>query len=535
MKFLNSKIRLSFVSLLIGGILLNAQVPKKIEPFITPFGEFNFTRPEFPENSVSIIDFGAKEGGSILNTEAINNAILKISESGGGKVIIPKGKWLTGPIVLQSNVNLHLEEGAEVLFSQNFKDYLPAVITNIEGSEVYSYSPFIYAFKQENIAITGKGILNGQAKPWWEHRAKLGFSKLTKKLHQMNEDEVTVEERRFDNLNDFLCPVFFGPLYCNNILLEGVQFKYGAFWTINPCFCKNIIIRNVNILTHGEYGHTPNGDGINPSACENVLIEYNTLDTGDDCITIKSGRNKDGRRIGLPCKNILIRHCTGYKGHGGIVIGSEMSGGVENVYAHDCNFNGTDRALRIKTQRGRGAYVKNCWFKDITADSIEREAIRINMLYSGNRLPMQEVNAGTPVVENINYENIQCKYAKRNIIQIVGIPEMPVQNISFKSINLYGKKGIEIIDARNIKLDNISVGNQTGSIASISHSDNINFNNFHVTSIDEKAIPIVFTNVVNSGILNFKSTLTGNLVNIKGNSENVRFDLSIPEDKIKRD
>ena len=214
-----------------------------------------------------------------------------------------------------------------------------------------------------------------------------------------------------------------------------MTFKYGAFWTVNPSFCEDLIVRGINILTEGEYGHTPNGDGINPNSCQNVLIEYNTISTGDDCITIKSGRNKDGRRIGIPCKNILIRHNKGLQGHGGIVIGSEMSGGVENVYAYDCRFNGTDRVIRIKTDRGRGAYIRNCWFKDISADTIQREAIRINLLYSGgDRLPEQEVSSGTPVVENIHYENIRCEYAKRNIIQIIGLPEMPVNHVSFKDI-----------------------------------------------------------------------------------------------------
>jgi polygalacturonase len=512
---------------------VGSQVPENIEPFVTPFGEFNFQRPEIPDNVLSIVDFGAEPGGEFKNTSAINDAIEKLAESGGGTVVVPAGKWLTGPITLLSNTNLHLEEGAELMFSQEFSDYLPVVLTNIEGSEVYTYKPFIYAFKQENIALTGKGVLNGQGKPWWKQREKNGWSTGTGLLREMNENEVPLDERRFGTTEYFLPPVFFGPIYCKNVLVEGVTFKYGAFWTLNPSFCENLIFRDLYVLTNGEYGDTPNGDGINPNSCSNVLIEYNTLDTGDDCITIKSGRNKDGRRIGIPCKNILIRHNKGLQGHGGIVIGSEMSGGVENLYAHDCRFNGTDRVIRIKTERGRGGYVKNCWFKDISADTIEREAIRINMLYhGGNRVPAQEVNAGTPVIGNLHYENISCDYSKRNVIQIVGIPEMPVNNVTLKNINVSGRMGVEISDAENIRLENLSVSNEKGAFTEISYSDGIVVSNIEILGTDENKVPFVFTDSRNVKLEKVKTGLKGQLVSISEGSQNVNIDASIPEDQI---
>jgi polygalacturonase len=519
----------ALVAILFVCTTLTAQVPQKIEPFITPFGEFNFKRPEFPDKSISIVEFGAKAGGTFKNTKAINDAIRKTSKSGGGKVIVPEGKWLTGPIVLLSNVNLHLEEGAEILFSQDFDDYLPAVLTNWEGSEVYSYSPFIYAYEQENIAITGKGVLNGQGKPWWEQRRKGGFG--NRKLGEMNENEVPVEERRFDNLDNYLPPVFFGPLYCKNILLEGVHFLYGAFWTINPCFCDNLIVRDLYVLTNGEYGHAPNGDGINPNSCSNVLIEYNRLDTGDDCITIKSGRNKDGRRINMPCKNILVRHNVGLQGHGGIVIGSEMSGGVENVFAHDCEFYGTDRVVRLKTGRGRGAYIKNCWFKDLKADTIEREAIRINMFYTDKSKEYKEVNDGTPHIENIHIENLNCKYAKRNIIAILGLPEMPVENVSLKNINVGGRRGVEIYNAGNIEIDNLWIRNELESAVSISNCDGISINNLNIVKTDKDKTPIVYNSVNNSSLTNF-NILPEKLIEISGDSKNIQFDKQIPENRI---
>ena len=512
---------------------LSAQIPDEIAPFKTPFGEFNFERPHFQDKAVSIVDYGAVEGGKTINTKSINTAIQELAKAGGGRVIVPPGKWLTGPIVLLSNINLHLEEGAELLFSQNFSDYLPAVLTNWEGSEVYTYSPFIYAFKQENIAITGKGVLNGQGKPWWEHRKKGGFARSSARLKEMNSNQVPVKERVFDNLEEFLPPVFFGPLYCKNILIEGVTFRYGAFWTINPNFCENIIVRGIYVLTNGDYGDAPNGDGINPNSCQNVLIEYNTLDTGDDCITIKSGRDRDGRRIGMPSKNILIRYNKGLQGHGGIVIGSEMSGGVENVYAHDCRFNGTDRVIRIKTQRGRGGYVRNCWFKNISADTILQEAIRINMLYSGSRLPAEDVSEDTPYIENINYENIRCDYSERNVIQIIGIPEMPVRNILFTDIELGGKQGIEITDAKDITFNNISISNTKGPFAEVKFSNNIAFDNVTVVKTDENTTPFVFQDVTDATLTRLKATMKDQLILITGKSRNIKTDDSVKERQIK--
>ncbi len=531
-----STLKLVLIQIVLVGICQHglAKVPNKIEPFKTPFGEFNFQRPHFPDKTVSITDFGAQEGGKIKNTVAINKAIKQLSESGGGTVLVPPGQWLTGPIVLLSDINLHLDEGAELLFSQDFNDYLPEVLTNFEGSEVYAYSPFIYACKQKNIAITGKGVLNGQGKPWWEQRQYPGFG--NRKLIEMNENEIPLKERHFNSLDNYLPPVFFGPLYCKHVLLEGVTFRYGAFWTVNPSFCEDLIIRGISIQTEGEYGHTPNGDGINPNSCQNVLIEYNTLSTGDDCITIKSGRNKDGRRIGMPCKNILIRHNKGLHGHGGIVIGSEMSGGVENVYAYDCQFNGTDRVIRIKTDRGRGAYVRNCWFKDISADTIQREAIRINMLYSGgDRLPEQEVNSGTPVVENIHYENISCEYAKRNIIQIIGLPEMPVNHLFLKDINLGGKHGIEVSDAKNITFENLTISNDVGSPASISFCDSIIINKLKITETSPENMPVLLNDVSHAQLSNFEYNTEKEMVKITGKSDQIEFDESIPEKKIFRE
>ncbi|WP_051539028.1 glycosyl hydrolase family 28 protein [Prolixibacter bellariivorans] len=238
----------------------------------------------------------------------------------------------------------------------------------------------------------------------------------------------------------------------------------------------------------------------------------------------------------MPCKNILIRHNKGLRGHGGIVIGSEMSGGVENVYAYDCRFNGTDRVIRIKTDRGRGAYIRNCWFKDISADTIQREAIRINMLYSGgDRLPVQEVNSGTPVVENIHFENIRCAYAKRNIIQIIGLPEMPVNHVSFKNIELGGKLGIDVKDAKNITFDNLTISNKVGSPASISFSDSITIDKLKIAETAPEKLPILLNDVSHVQLTNLEYHSGKEMVKIAGKADHLEFDKSVPENKIVRE
>lgn len=238
----------------------------------------------------------------------------------------------------------------------------------------------------------------------------------------------------------------------------------------------------------------------------------------------------------MPCKNILIRHNVGLQGHGGIVIGSEMSGGVENVYAHDCRFNGTDRIIRIKTDRGRGGYVKNCWFKNMSADTIEQEAIRINMLYSGGkRLPEQAVDEGTPVIENIYYENIRCDYAKKNVIQIIGIPEMPVKNISFKNIDMKGNQGIDIVDAKNITIDNITISNKTGLPAAIAYSDHITINKLTIAATAPEKLPIQIKDASHINIDQLSYRSGDKKIKITGSSENVQIGRGVRSKEIVRE
>ncbi len=427
---------------------------EKILPVDAPFFMPQPSRPVIPGRRFDIQDFGAIPGRK--NTAAIQHAIDSAAHTGGGSVVIPPGKWLTGAIHLEDNINLHLDAGAELLFSQDPKDYLPVVFSRHEDIECFKYSAFIYANGKQNIAITGSGVLNGQGKPWWTF--KQSKKEVEALLYDMGRRGVPIEKRIFDGTEGKeLRPAFFQPMNCTNVLVEGVTFLYGAFWTITPTYCDNVIVRRVHIVTEGEYGHAPNGDGIDPSSSRNVLIEYCEFDTGDDCIALKAGRDADGLRVGIPTENVIIRHCRGLSGHGGIVIGSETSGGVRNIFAHDCSFSGTDRIVRIKSARGRGGAIENMWFRTLSADTIQMEALHINMLYSGTRFPAEEISEQTPRVRNIHFQDVSCSYSRGCAVEVLGLPEMPAEHISFERIDIHAAGGITCTDVKDVVFTNVRI------------------------------------------------------------------------------
>ena len=448
------------------------RAPESIAPVLAPFDMPRFTRPVFPDRTFDIRDYGAVEGGKVKNTRAINRTIAAASEAGGGRVLIPKGTWLTGAIHLKSHVNLHLADETLVLFSPELRDYLPAVFSRHEGMECYKPSGLIYALECDNIAITGKGRLHGQGKPWWgsrgTRRMKLGNKTVTdgtKRLNELCVQGVPVEKRRLDGSEgDFIRPSFINPVKCTNVFIEDITVLYGPMWTVNPVYCDNVIIRKVTVRTEGEYGHTPNGDGINPDSCKNVLIEYCDMDTGDDCFTIKSGRAEDGLRVGRPCENIVIRHCQGRQGHGGVVIGSETSGGIRNIFIRNCTFNGTDRGLRFKTARGRGAIIENIWVQDILMGEIVKEAIIVNTLRYTERYPAHPLTDRTPTYRNLNFRNITCAYARKAAIRIIGLPERPMQGLRFENIAIKGSAGVQVQDACNIRFNNMRIAADQGPV-----------------------------------------------------------------------
>jgi len=448
------------------------RAPETIAPIKAPFDMPQFKRPVFPDRTFNIREYGAVEGGKVKNTRAINRAIVAANEAGGGRVVIPKGTWLTGAIHLKSNVDLHLSEGTLVLFSSELRDYLPAVFSRHEGMECYKPSGLIYALECDNIAITGKGRLHGQGKPWWGNREtrkmNLGSKTVTdgtKRLNDLCTQGVPVEKRRLDGSEgDFIRPSFINPVKCTNVFIEDITVLYGPMWTVNPVYCENVIIRKVKVKTEGDYGHTPNGDGINPDSCRNVLIEYCDMDTGDDCFTIKSGRAEDGLRVGRACENIVIRHCQGRQGHGGVVIGSETSGGIRNIFIHDCTFNGTDRGLRFKTARGRGAMIENIWVSNVQMGEILKEAIIVNTLRYTNRYPAHPLTDRTPTYRNLNFRNITCEYAKKAAIRIIGLPERPMQGLQFDNIAIKASAGIQVQDAGHIQFHNMQVKTDQGPV-----------------------------------------------------------------------
>jgi hypothetical protein len=472
--------------MLVGGVGRAAdapQAPAAPPPLGKPIGDPPFPIPEFkppaiPDRQLDIRNFGATEGGEKSSTAAIHAAIESAAGSGGGVIIIPPGKWLTGPIELQSNIELRIEQGAEVLFSQAPADYQPAIFSRHEGIECRKLSPLIHAEGKHDIAITGRGVLNGQGKPWWElpDQRKAGQA-----LRDMVARGVPVEQRVFDGKqNPILRPTFVQPVNCTNVLIENVTLLFGPFWTISPVYCRNVIVRGVKIVTEGAYGHTPNGDGIDPDSCQDVLIEDCDLDTGDDCITLKSGADADGLRVNKPTENIVIRRCTTRHGHGGITIGSETSGGIRNVWASNCDFDGTDRGIRIKTARGRGNIVEKIFMRDIRMTHITAEAINIDMLYTGKRLPADPLTPATPRFRDMHFSHIVCQSCRKSGMLIRGLPESPVEAITFDDMSLQCAAGIDCTDVKGISFEHLTLQPEKGPDIRLVDAKDMTFSDLRV-------------------------------------------------------
>ncbi|MEL0455848.1 glycoside hydrolase family 28 protein [Flavobacteriaceae bacterium SZ-1-7] len=400
--------------------------------------------PEFADNILNIVDLGAISDGETINTEIIAKAIDSCSNMGGGKVIIPSGKFLTGPIVLKSNVNLHLEEGAHVLFSTNHNDYLPVVHTSYEGVELMNFSPLIRAYKQKNIAVTGKGILDGQASNtnWWPWCGKdsYGWVEGAPKQHdsinlptlrKMNEAQIPISERVF-GADHHIRPSFFEPFECENVLLQGVTITNAPFWVIHPLKCNFVKIDGVTVNSHG-----PNNDGCDPEYCKNVHITNCTFNTGDDCIAIKSGRNSDGRRVNIASENIVIENCDMKDGHGGVVLGSEISSGVRNVYVRNCKMDSPnlDRAIRIKTNTLRGGFVENLYVKDIQVGQVKEAALKINLHYG---IYANQEGEFIPKIDGIHLENMTVENSGKYGILIRGREEAVIKNVTLTNVHIKG-------------------------------------------------------------------------------------------------
>ena len=411
--------------------------------------------PTFPARDFPIADYGAKPGGTIDNTAALRQAIAACHAAGGGRVVVPAGVFLTGAIHLQSNVNLHLVAGATLLFSSDPAAYLPVVRTRWEGTECMNYSPFIYAFEQENIAVTGEGKLDGGAslENWWGW-AKKGADKAARAtpdiraLNDLADRGVPVAERVF-GAGHFLRPAFFQPYLCKNILVEGVTIIRSPMWEITPVLSSNITVRGLKIDTHG-----PNNDGCNPDSCRDVLIENCIFDTGDDCIAIKSGRNDDGRRVGVPSENIIVRQCTMKDGHGGVVLGSEVSGDCRNIFVENCTMDSPnlERALRFKSNARRGGVVENIFMRNVTVGQVTEAILTVDFLYEEGAK-----GAHLPTVRHVVMENITGKNSPR-VFYVAGFKGAIIDDIRMSNCTFAGITSSEFIQhAGKITLENVTI------------------------------------------------------------------------------
>jgi polygalacturonase len=426
-----------------------------IEPIDPPFAMPAPARPKIPAQAFDIRDFGAVADGKTKATNAIRRAIARASAAGGGTVLVPAGNWLTGPIHLQSNINLHVATGAVLAFSQDFVDYLPPVLTRWEGLEVYNYSPLVYARDCENVAVTGGGKLDGQGAAWWPW--KKTQKDAANELYEMASNGVSTESRVLAREGG-LRPSFVQTVGCKNVLVEGVTLTNGPFWTIHPVYSENVIVRRVRVETSG-----PNNDGCDPDSSRNVLIEDSFFSTGDDCVVIKSGLNEDGWRVGKPSENIVVRRLHGERGHGGVVIGSEMSGGVRNVWVTDSEFVGTDRGLRIKSMRGRGGVIENIFYDNVRHRDIRLMVVEVTSFYASSTL--EPKTATPPTIRDVHVSNVTARGAKQ-AIDIVGLPELPVRDISFENVDIVASEGLRCVDCQNVSFKNTKLSSPAGLVFS---------------------------------------------------------------------
>lgn len=410
--------------------------------------------PQFPRKEFSVTDFGGKGDGETDCTEAIRRAIDACHVAGGGRVVIAGGTFLTGAVHLKSGVNLHVTEGTRLKFIPAPAKYLPVVRTRFEGTECMNFSPLIYAFEQENIAITGKGTLDGSAswETWWEmvrrHSKDTNAPQSHRMLISYGDRGVPVEQRIFGE-GHILRPNFIQPFRCRNILIQDVTITNSPMWVINPVLSTNITVRGVSVTSHG-----PNNDGCNPDSSRDVLIENCLFDTGDDCIAIKSGKNADGRRVGVPSESIVIRNCMMRDGHGGVVLGSEVSGGIRNVFAENCRMDSPnlDRALRLKTNAERGGGIENIFFRDVQVGRVAHSVLTIDLVYGriyGGPFP--------PAIRNVTMENVTSESSPR-ALWIVGTTNSVIENVRVLNSTFKGVEAADVLTrSGSVRLENVTI------------------------------------------------------------------------------
>ena len=455
-----------------------------------PFQMPEVCAPVIPAYTVNLKKFGAVGDGVTLNTKAFEKAIAALEKKGGGHLVVPAGVWFTGPIVLKSNIDLHLEVGAVIQFSGDESLY-PVIQTSFEGLDTRRCQSPLSANGAENISITGKGVIDGNGQFWrpvkkgkmtegqWKEvlerpggvEAKKGYwvpnqaYADAEKSANMNVPKASTDEE-WNRIKRFLRPVMVSLVNCKNVLLQGVIFQNSPAWNIHPLMCENIILDDV--LARNPF-YAQNGDALDLESCKNALIVNSKFDAGDDGICIKSGKDKDGRRRGRPCENVVVDGCTVFAGHGGFVVGSEMSGGVRNILVENCQFLGTDVGLRFKSTRGRGGIVENIFINNVSMTDIKTDAITFNMYYGGKSVAemladgdnpdnttKQPVTEETPIFRHIDIKNIVCNGAGR-AMEFNGLPEMPINGIRLQNSNIVAKSDAVFNNCQDIKQRNVHI------------------------------------------------------------------------------
>ncbi|WP_025764476.1 glycoside hydrolase family 28 protein [Dyadobacter tibetensis] len=480
--------------------------------------------PRIPNNTVNIKDFGAISGGDFLNTQAIAEAIDAVSKKGGGKVIIPAGIWLTGPIILKSNIELHASSGALIRFSTD-KDLYPLIETSFEGLDTWRCLSPIYGKNIENIAFTGSGIWDGSGEAWrMVKKSKLTESEWKKLVasggvvdqkngywypseqfkvgangadQNVRFDLTTKEE--FQAIRDFLRPVMVSIQNAKRVKFDGPVFQNSPAWCLHPFMIEDLIVRNITVRNPW---YSQNGDGLDVESCKNVIIENSSFDVGDDAICIKSGKDQDGRDRGVACENLIIKNNVVYHGHGGVTVGSEMSGGVKNMHVSHNTFIGTDVGLRFKSTRGRGGVVENIYISDIYMVNIPSQAISFNLYYGGKsaaevmaeggdkqRSTPMAVTEETPQFKNISIKNIEIKGAHQAVL-LQGLPEMNLENIELSNLTIDADQGLDIVDVSGLTINNMSIRTKSPQVLEIYNSKEININNLKHYSTAKNAFTI---------------------------------------------
>jgi len=476
-----------------------------------PFNMPKVMIPVFPDNKVNILDFGGKPDGITLNTAAFEKAMQSLSQKGGGTLIVPKGVWFTGPIVFRSNINLHLEKGALILFSPDF-DLYPLVKTVFEGSDTRRCQSPISGRNLKNIAITGEGSINGSGEAWRPlKKAKVTESHWKKvvasggvvkgdswypsegalkgaEMSDMNVPASNLTEEEWLEIKDFLRPVMVNFVECKNVYLQGVLFENSPAWNIHPLMCENVIIDGI---FSRNPAYAQNGDGLDLESCVNSIIVNSLFDVGDDGICIKSGKDKQGRLRGRPTENVIVDNCKVFQGHGGFVVGSEMSGGVRNISVRNCQFLGTDVGLRFKSTRGRGGVVENIYISDIYMFNIVTDSFLFDLFYGGKSASealedsdmvvredtLYPVTEETPVFRNIFVKNLVSRNARRAMF-FNGLPEMKVSNIQIENVYVTSTYGAELNNSKDIAFKNVYIQPALGPVLILNNVENFKAENF---------------------------------------------------------